>query len=264
MVKAKVTLLIDGDGVAFKAACANQETIDWGDDDGVSVNANMKGVVDHMVAALDSYRDTLKADRMIVCLGNTTNWRKELWPEYKAHRKDKERPVLLADCYQFLRENYETESWPRLEADDVMGILSSTIRGSIIVSIDKDMKSTPCRLYNPNRPEDGVVIIDDVMAHETHMTQTLTGDAADGYKGCPGIGPKKAAKILCEAFAVVDPIQNYSIWRKELWTAVVNMFEAKGVNADDALMNARLAYILRNPNEYNRKTSKLKLWQPPI
>ena len=259
---AQVTLLIDGDVEAFKASAVSQEVIPW-DDDISTTEIDPKGAEDYLVSALASYRENLMADRLIVCLTADENWRKQLWPDYKANRKDKERPVLLGHCRDFLRTHYEVECWPRLEADDVMGILSQTIPGSIIVSVDKDMRTVPCRLYNPGRPNEGVVRVDDVLAHEWHMTQTLTGDTVDGYKGCPGIGPKKAAQVVQEVFDQVNPIQNYSTWRSELWTAVVNMYEAKEMSVDDAVMNARLAYILRHPHEYNRKTSKLKLWQPP-
>lgn len=257
----KAVLLIDGDSVAFKAACANQQSTDWGD--GVSVDVDHKGAEAHMASALASYQDALNVDRMIVCLGGGDNWRKKLWPAYKANRKDKERPILLPHCYQHLTDNYEVEAWPRLEADDVMGILATTIKDSIIVSVDKDMRSVPCRLYNPGKPEEGIVWVDEVMAHEWHMKQTLMGDTADGYSGVPGIGPKKAEKIVRTVFENVDPIRNYSAWRIELWKAVVNSFVSSELTPEDALMQARMAYILRHPHEYNRKTSKLKLWRPP-
>lgn len=255
------TLLIDGDSVAFKAACAHQESINWGD--GVSIDTNPTGAENHMVAALESYRDILKADSMIICLGGDDYWRKKLWPDYKANRRDKERPLLLPHCHQYLWDKYTVEAWPRLEADDVMGILSNTIKDSVIVSVDKDMRSVPCRLYNPDRPRDGVVWIDDVMAHEWHMTQTLTGDSADGYKGVPGVGPKKAEKIVQEVAGRVNPYHNYSKWRSELWKQISESYVTHSLTPIDALLNARLAYILRHPKEYNRKTSKLKLWQPP-
>lgn len=257
-----ITLLIDGDVEVFKASSVSQEKIDWGDGE-CSLDTDPKGAEDYLVSALSHYQEVLKADRLIVCLSSPHNWRKELWPEYKANRKDKERPVLIEHCRGFLFTHYETACWPRLEADDVMGILSQTIRGSIIVSVDKDMRTIPCRLFNPGRPEEGVVIIDDQMAHEWHMMQTLTGDAVDGYKGCPGIGPKKAERILREVFDEVNPLQNYSAWRKALWEAVVTTFESRGLKPEDALVQARLSYILRKPLEYNRETSKLKLWHPP-
>lgn len=257
------TLLIDGDVEVFKAASVNQEVTDWGDDSGITVDVNQTGAEDYLVPALDRYRDALKADRLIVCLTDKDNWRKKLWPDYKANRKDIARPLLWQHCRDFLWDNYKVECWSRLEADDVMGILSTTIRGSVIVSVDKDMKTIPCRLYNPDKPEDGVQLVDDVMAHEWHMQQALMGDATDGFKGCPGVGKVKAARIVREVFDEINPIQNYSAWRIALWKRVVNAYLEKELTGEDALMNARLAYILRKPGEYNRQTAKIRLWRPP-
>ena len=265
------TILVDGDGEAYKAACVNQENIDWGDD-GISVDVNKTGAEDYLVSALSRYRDVLDADRVVVCLSDTANWRKELWPDYKANRRDVARPLLLDRCKAFLTDNYETERWPRLEADDVMGVLSQTIPGSVIVSVDKDMRTIPCSLFNPGRPEGGVVSVSIVDAFRWHMTQTLMGDPSDGIKGCPGIGPKKAANIVDQCLSdpngkrcsAADAIFDFMQEREKTWKAVVKTYESKGLTAENALLNARLTYILREPNEYNRKTAKLRLWRPPI
>ena len=265
----KVTLLIDGDVEAFKAASVSQESIDWGDED-ESMDLDKEGARDYLVSALSHYQKHLKAPEIIICLTHECNWRKELCPDYKANRKDAARPLLLQYCREFLASHYRVECWPRLEADDVMGILSQSIRNSIIVSVDKDMKTIPCRLFNPGRSNEGVVTITPTDAFINHMYQTLTGDSTDGFKGCPGIGPKKATKILREATPELD--SPGSVWdqtidfengKVNVWNAVVNSFVSSELTAEDALMQARLAYILRSPGEYNRKTSKLKLWRPP-
>ena len=265
------TLLVDGDGDAYKAACVNQENIDWGDD-GISVDVNKTGAEDYLVSALARYRDVLGADRVIVCLSDTANWRKKLWPDYKANRRDVARPLLLDHCNAFLADNYETERWPRLEADDVMGILSQTIPDAIIVSVDKDMRTVPCRLYNPMHPEDGVATVSLAAAFRWHMMQTLMGDPADGIKGCPGVGPKKAATIVdailseptLDRCSAADAAFDFHEERKAVWNAVVETYTSKRLTKEEALLNARLTHILREPNEYNRKTAKLRLWRPPI
>ena len=81
--------------------------------------------------------------------------------------------------------------------------------------------------------------------------QTLMGDSADNYKGCPGVGPVKADKILKEE---TD--------EKVLWGEVVNAFEKAGLTEEDAIENARLAYLLKD-GDYNFETKEVTLWQPP-
>ena len=43
---------------------------------------------------------------------------------------------------------------------------------------------------------DELLEISEADADRYFLTQVLTGDTADGYKGVPGIGPKKAEAIL--------------------------------------------------------------------
>lgn len=257
------TLLIDGDIEIYRAACVNQEAIHWGIGQ-ESLDANPRGAEDYLVSALRTYREVLGTGRMIVCFTSKDNWRKKLWPGYKANRKDRTPPVLLEHCRTFLEKKEETACWPGLEADDVMGLLSAEMKDTIIVSADKDMRCVPGRLYNPRRPDDGIVWGDDVTAHQWHMRQTLTGDSTDGYKGCPGVGQKKADALIQEIFHEVDPIRNYSSWRNRLWKAVVNTYRSKGLKAKDAILQARLSYILHRANEYDRKTGVVLPWTPPI
>ena len=84
------------------------------------------------------------------------------------------------------------------------------------------------------------------------MIQSLTGDAVDGYSGCPSIGIKTAEKILGDDINV--PIL-------ELWDKVVHTYQKKGYTEAEALQQARCARILRK-GEYNRKKGEVKLWQP--
>jgi DNA polymerase-1 len=82
------------------------------------------------------------------------------------------------------------------------------------------------------------------------MTQTLMGDNADGYKGCKGIGEKKAMDLLKDATTL-----------DEMWEIVEKTYMKQGQMPLDALVNARVARILRH-GDYNFKTNKVKLWTP--
>jgi len=117
-----------------------------------------------------------------------------------------------------------------------------------MVSIDKDLRTVAGLHYNPNYPEDGIVEVTEDEAHYNHMYQTLCGDSTDGYKGCPSIGPKTAAKIL-------------DVPHKDMWVAVLEAFAQKGISYDDAIIQAQVARILRG-DEYDFKTDTTNLWSP--
>jgi DNA polymerase-1 len=79
--------------------------------------------------------------------------------------------------------------------------------------------------------------------------QTLMGDATDNYQGIKGVGIKTAEKMLEK--------DGYT------WDTVVACYEKAGLTEDDALMNARLAYILQHQDvDHTTKTIK-QLWTPP-
>jgi DNA polymerase-1 len=137
---------------------------------------------------------------------------------------------------------YNTIMYRNLEADDVLGILGTKNRDTIIWSEDKDLLTIPAKHWINGE----VVEITEAEANYQFLYQTLIGDSTDNYKGCPTIGPKTANKILSSGCT---------------WEAVVEAFKSKGLSEEVALENARLARILRD-GEYNTETGEVYLWQP--
>jgi DNA polymerase-1 len=145
---------------------------------------------------------------------------------------------------------YPSVSKKGLEADDVMGILSTKFKGrAVIVSIDKDMKTIPGKFYHLHPDKTGTW-------HETSekdadysfLLQALMGDAVDGYGGVPGIGPKTADKLLKKHGAV--------------WKTVEDAYIKAGLTKEDALVNARMARILRQ-EDWDFEKEEVRLWEPP-
>jgi DNA polymerase-1 len=132
-----------------------------------------------------------------------------------------------------------------LEADDYMGILATRPGApeTIIVSDDKDMLTIPGKLFRLGR----LSTIDDNEARRYWMAQTLMGDPADGYKGCPGIGPARADKVLSKS--------------GEQWENVKREFLKAGMTEDYAILQARLARILRY-EDWDAATKTPILWTP--
>ena len=116
--------------------------------------------------------------------------------------------------------------------------------------LDKDLQQIAGKHYNIDKPDQGITEVTSHQATLFFYTQVLTGDTTDGYAGCPGVGPKRAAKILQNATT-----------HFEAWQRIVLAFEKAGLTEDNALLQARLARILRY-GEYSLSKGS-HLWMPP-
>lgn len=240
-----LTLLIDGDQILYQCCAAVEQEVRWDDQNHVLYsNADEADtLVQRKIKQL--IRET-EADKYYLCFSDSENFRKQLYPEYKKGRSRK--PL----CYGYLKDKlFITDpcvTYDTLEADDVMGItqtLIGTFESSwdhtIIVSDDKDMLTVPGWHYRSGEK----LFVDGDRAYRNFMTQTLTGDTADGYPGCRGIGKVKAQKLL-------DSCSD----RQEMWTKVVEEFGS----TEDALLQARLARILQY-DDWDKETG-VRLWEP--
>lgn len=253
----KVTLLLDSDIIAYKFASAAQKDFDWdGDGEKATAVEDIADVAPQVEAYVDDLVEKLKADDLIVCLScpSDENFRYKVLPSYKHNRVGKAKPVLLQAVKEWMRERYPTYERPTLEADDIMGILSThpkLVPGTkIIVSEDKDLKTIPGLIFNPRKDEKPRRVSEE-QADYFHLYQTLIGDTTDGYKGCPGIGPARATRILEGEEGEFKP----------MWQRVVEAYESKGLTEEDALVQARVARICRF-TDYDFREKRVRLWTP--
>lgn len=244
------TLLIDGDVIAYTAASAVEHEYDWGDDLW-TVHSDVDEARKAARQAIDSLGEKLKADHVVLAFSDKENFRKTFFPDYKGNRVGKRKPIALKELKLHLADEFETWVRPGLEGDDVLGILSTHPKlfpgEKIIVSIDKDFKTVPGYFFNPQK-DTQPQFITDATADHWHLMQTLMGDATDGYPGCPGVGPKKAAGILFE-------------YADDPWAGVVAAYEKAGLTEEDAITQARCARILRY-SDYDFKNKEPILWHP--
>lgn len=223
-------LIVDADLYMYRCLSATEEETDWGDDVW-SLTSDLKIAKDLFQAQLDDFKQTLSDDDVILCLSSKTNFRKAIDPNYKGNRKKTRKPLGFVAMQDWLQHRYRCFSKPGLEADDCLGILSTmpdNVGKAVIVSDDKDMKTIPGKLYRPQRQE--LHDITETEADLAFYTQCLVGDVTDGYSGLKGYGPKTAAKAL---------------GTKPTWSIVERAYTAAGLTRDDALVQARLARILR-------------------
>ena len=244
-------ILIDADMIAFECCSSVEKPIEWEPDfwtlhaDAGEAKAKVDDKVQHLV---ERVLDKLKysgAYEIVMCFTDGVNFRKSILPTYKANRIGKRKPICYTGVVDWVKENYTTYQRDGLEADDCMGILA-TSKGAntVIISGDKDFKSIEGRFYDYRKGK--LHIISKEEADYWHLYQTLVGDVADNYSGCPSVGDVTAKKLLAES---------------PTWETVVKAFEKKGLTEGDALLQARVARILRR-SDYDLKERKPILWNP--
>jgi DNA polymerase-1 len=226
----------------------------------VSCHADFEGAKKDARETLDALVEQLDATDLIICLSDDfSNWRKDFYPLYKTNRAETVRPEHLYDMKDWLAESYPTDRRPRLEADDVMGILSTEPHNGerIIVSADKDMQTVPGLLFNPNK-DAFVREITPEEAERFMLWQGICGDQTDGYPGCPGAGPAAADRLLegvgWESFVhTFKSGQRKGVeetrWREvdlgDRWAAIVSAYAKAGKTEEDAVIQVNLARILK-------------------
>lgn len=242
------TLLIDSDILAYQVASACEVLAEF-DENLHHIWYDPMEVRETFDQKVEEWKDLLAGDEVVMCLTSRTNFRHAILSTYKSNRKGVRKPLPMTCLRKHIHESYKTYERDGLEADDCLGILATKDPASetVIVSLDKDLQQIPGLVYRPGKDEEPRQI----SANEGnywHMLQTLTGDATDGYSGCPGIGPKRAEKILEDSDG---------LW----WPAVVKAFEKAGLGEEEALRQARVARILR-ASDYDMKAKKPILWNP--
>ena len=234
MMTMPTTALLDGDMVAYRAACITDDISEMP----MVIRQIMRqwtppGIT-HLLVAMSCDR----AD----------NFRREVWADYKGHRDKLKLDEGLQDRLKYGKEimfedEFHCKYVPTLEADDLMGIACSSGK-AVAVTLDKDLMSCPGWHYRPEysyKGKGGVRTTKeaqllyqpewkaDLMFH----MQWLMGDMTDNYPGIYRMGPKKSERLL-----VAEHPKN--------WDAVcMATYEQAGHDEEYCLAMARVARILR-------------------
>jgi 5'-3' exonuclease len=248
------TILIDADVLAYQSAAACEVATDWGEGYW-TWHCDINEVKHAIITGIEKAVQTLNGNDYRLCLTDSAgNFRRSVLPTYKGNRANVKKPLVLRAIRQWLIDDLGAYFRPGLEGDDCLGILHTMgMKGeTVVLSIDKDMKTVP-GLFCRDLSTEEIVSISESEADYWHLFQTLTGDATDGYSGCPGIGPKKAEAILAPWDAEVDVAT--------MWKQIVKVYEKAGLSEEEALVQARVARILR-ASDYDFNNKRPILWTP--
>ena len=240
-------LVIDGDMLLYKAASVAEQEIRWSDDIW-TLETNMNVAKAEADRQIDEIKKDLNSDDILVVFSDKVTFRHKMFPAYKKNRSDKRKPLGIGELREWMMAEYPSELYPNLEADDAIGIIvTEDVENRVAVSGDKDFGTLPVMWYNHLKKILRTITVAE--ANFFHLVQSLMGDMTDGFAGCKGFGQITAEKWLRKHGAY--------------WESVVEAYESKGSDGEDALMNARLARILR-AGEYDKETHEVTLWNPKV
>tara|TARA_E500000081_G_C6110720_1_gene342543 strand:- start:42 stop:815 length:774 start_codon:yes stop_codon:yes gene_type:complete len=247
----KRTLLVDGSILVYRIASAIEVATEW-QHDMWTLHADAKTGKQILDSELQRYLKLLNCKDIVIVLDDEINFRKKLLPEYKSNRRKVRKPIILKPLKEYLKKKYDVRIFPTLEGDDTLGILATSEYKDdcIILSADKDMRTVPCfhHFMHDNHTE----LVDEPTANYHFMFQTLVGDATDNFKGCKTVGAVKAERVLYNTEKTLP----------SMWKAVVEEYKRNNQTPKEALLQARMARILRS-TDYNFKSKKPILWQAP-
>jgi DNA polymerase I len=257
----KQLLLIDADGVAYRAAWTMEKTKYLAvTDDGklhyldTSKEAksgpgawtiwSRKELKDESEALMltglilkDIYERYPQREAVLWLSPSVGNFRDSLAKraKYKGNRDAQPRPVHLKAIRAHLIDKYGALVAEGQEADDELGIGLTENPGAVCVSFDKDLRQIPGTHYDWVKKEEKVV--GKAEGWMNFWVQVLAGDTVDNVPGIEGMGPVGARKILDGATG-----------NKECWHRAVTVYKEKygpDVGYTYALETARLVWVRR-------------------
>ena len=181
------------------------------------------------VRTVESLAKSYNAGNIIITADGGSSYRKEIFPEYKANRKEKyaeqtpqeekEFAMFMAEfsnTLTLLKEKYPVFQFKGVEADDIAAYISMNLDKygldeCWMVSSDKDwdllINDRVSRFSTVTRKETTVHNWDEHYDFDIpdYITfKCLTGDKGDNVPGIPGIGPKRAVQLMEQYGDVFD------------------------------------------------------------
>lgn len=241
--------------------------------DGLNIAFRWKhqGVLDFKydyARTVESLAKSYNAGTIIITADGGSSYRKAIFPEYKANRKEKyaeqtpqeekEFAMFMAEfsnTLTLLKEKHTVLQFKGVEADDIAAYISMNLEKfnfdeCWMVSSDRDwdllITDKVSRFSTVTRKE---VTLDTWDEHydfevEDYITfKCLTGDKGDNVPGIPGIGPKRAVDLMQQYGNVFDIYSACPIEGRYKY------IESLNENAEQLLVNVELMDLVTYSEE---------------
>ena len=200
----------------------------------------------------------------IVVLGDGgSNYRKEIYPEYKANRKERyaeQTPEEEAEFLEFLQEfgttmntlkykGYLTLKYQGVEADDIAALICQNrenlgLEEIWMISSDRDwdllVGENISRFSTVTRKETTLLNWDEHYDFDPEYFLTykcLTGDKGDNVPGVDGVGPKRASQLIEQYGDIFDIMASLPLEGKYKYIQNLNEFGSEGLETGIQLMD---------------------------
>jgi len=187
-------------------------------------------------------------DSMVMAVKSKSNFRDDIYFDYKASRKNSTRPNRIKNdfvpalLHLAVKSELAIESEGR-EADDFVRIWAEECRRFdipfVVCTIDKDLDCIAGAHYNPRKKLKYTITQD--IADKHYYAQLLQGDSTDDIPGLPGIGPVTATRVI----AGLDTIEEY---QEEVVSRYIDAFGDDWYS--NLLVNGKMIHIQRHMNDY--------------
>lgn len=196
-------------------------------------------------------------------LTGSNNFRYEIYPEYKANRKDKPKPTFLEHCREYLVTQWKAKVTDGNEADDELGI-EQTAQGdnSVICTIDKDLLQVPG--YHFDFVKGIARYVSPLDGLRSFYSQVIQGDGSDNIPAFDGkmrsATPKFVQKLLDPLNELTKEVDMYNYCAdifQDHWQEKEMPGESITWEFDLSIMhrNAQCLWIQRQENQK---------WQQPL
>lgn len=252
------TLYIDADSLIYYCAYSPQNVdycipIEGGTFVGNKVEVNLEGAFNELVSyVVQACKDESLLGNMIpfndyiLVYTPSTNFRYDLFPDYKIRRLDKEESPELKELKKIVKP--KGLIFEGLEADDVVAYYAR--RGHPVASGDKDViYGVAGNNYFYHSAHRKVVKVSKEDAERFVLLQTLAGDYDDDIPGLPGVALKIDKGVFKGRSVNLLP-------DNATFSDVIDIYESKGLTKEDAILTRRLVGL----DQWKGKRRGLKLW----
>jgi gp32.85 len=213
--------------------------------------SGISGMLSQLLSDITTLQNKNTIDKVIVLWDGGSKYRKDLYPEYKAHRIAKKEKELEDGSSYYDELKYQLEEMHKFlpnigihslriigwEADDLIAsIVGMTQEPCIIVTTDKDLMQLVDERVSVYQPTKKILYTKDnfytsIGIHPTQFVdyKILIGDPSDNIPGIKGIGNKTAIKLLNQYGSIPGILRNKQELLKSKITSKIFLPENLGI-----------------------------------